>query len=133
MERIWKRSELRVEEARECFEQRLTDQSRGSLDQKAKKNTNSKGYRCLVSVLPPKAMLKTVVCVSYHWRLCGCLWSLLPPEPVWKPMIYDEADCWGQESFFCSGTDDARLIIENERQGWFLQQLCPSLPKSELV
>lgn len=53
----------------------------------------------------------------------------MPPlETVWvslvpatarthvEAVICAEADCWGQESFFGSGTDDPRLRIENERQ-----------------
>lgn len=30
-----------------------------------------------------------------HWRPCGCLWSLLSPDNMWKSIICAGADCKG--------------------------------------
>lgn len=72
-------------------------------------------------------MLVLVVHVDAHGlhcylRLCWCLWSMLLLETmlicdqgVLRSKIRAAGGCYGQGSFFCSGLDDCRLIIEYER------------------
>ncbi|MEJ1269449.1 hypothetical protein NN561_000259 [Cricetulus griseus] len=42
-------------------------------------------------------------------------WSMLPPETMLMSAVHADTTCYGQGSFFYSGIDDCRLIIENER------------------
>lgn len=69
-------------------------------------------------------------------RSYWCLWSLLslatmwmsmmlPPESMWKSMIWAVTHWYRQESFFYSGIDDWRLKTESERHGRFLWQHLP--------
>lgn len=44
-------------------------------------------------------------------------------------IIRAAADCGGQGSFFCSGVDDCRLRVENERHRRRL--CCPHPPRSK--
>lgn len=44
-------------------------------------------------------------------------------------IIRAAADCEGQGSFFCSGVNDCRLIVENERHRRLL--CCPHPPRSK--
>lgn len=59
------------------------------------------GLYCTVSVLTLEAY--------------GCPRLMPSPETMWKLMICAPACCKGQGSVFCSGIDDFRLKIENER------------------
>jgi len=49
------------------------------------------------------------------WRLHGCSWFVLFPETPWKSMILAAPDCKRQGSISCSGMDQCRLTVENER------------------
>jgi hypothetical protein len=51
-------------------------------------------------------------------------------------VICTAASYYGQESFFCSGIDDCRLIPESERHRWLLILCQPPLtpyPRKETV
>lgn len=60
-------------------------------------------------------------------RPCRGLWHILTLEAMWLSMIYDTrshmyaydpADCKQQGGFFCSGTDDCRLTVDTDIEGF---------------
>lgn len=75
----------------------------------------SQGQRLsMIHVLLWEAMLIAIICAAIRDQ-GGCLWSELPPEAIWKPMIRAAVGCYVQASSFCSDIHDCRLITENER------------------
>lgn len=89
---------------------------------------------CPWAVLLPRAMVMFVVCVRNNvevyaanrdhdnvhvlccfQRSCWWLWLLLPPKTMWKSKISAPAGCSWQGSFFCSDTNEGRIINENEK------------------
>ena len=56
-------------------------------------------------------MTESYLCVVYYnWE--PYLWSLLIPEPVWKPVIHAPMDAKVQISYFGSDIDDCRYTVE---------------------
>lgn len=61
----------------------------------------------------------------WGWRVCGCPWSMLSSETLWKPMIYAPPDCNGQGNNFHSGINGWRLTAEKKGHGRLLWQPIP--------
>lgn len=57
---------------------------------------------------------------------------MLSPETRSKSMISAATDCEGQGSFVCSGVNDCRLTVENEKHGGFCNYSPSSLNRKTL-
>lgn len=89
------------------------------------------------------------------WKPCGCLHSLLSPENILKSVVHAATGChvdvcgpcchqkpcaspWsllplsvmGKGSYFCSGFDDCRVIVEDERHRKLLWHIPPKEEQS---